>query len=158
MVKHLHQSWFWCGLLGLLHIFTEKCILVFCVPSVCTLHECHPPLLLTFDPPYLPSCEIMLSTRLLSLCAPGSPGWPYAVGCVRGYAAATEQKDEASAAVRSKQAQQFDWALAKLDRSVRRTGRITRTMLLRIFHDVCRTGKQIKTYNKTWSTCWLVLL
>ncbi|KAF1375540.1 hypothetical protein PFLUV_G00221260 [Perca fluviatilis] len=66
--------------------------------------------------------------------------WPYAVGCVRNYAVATEQKDEASAAVRSKQAQQFDWALAKLDSSVRRTGRITKTLLLRIFHDICRTG------------------
>ncbi|XP_034754364.1 leucine-rich PPR motif-containing protein, mitochondrial [Etheostoma cragini] len=66
--------------------------------------------------------------------------WPYAVGCVRNYAVATEQKDEASVAVRSKQAQQFDWALAKLDSSVRRTGRITKTLLLRIFHDICRTG------------------
>ncbi|XP_072246804.1 leucine-rich PPR motif-containing protein, mitochondrial [Leuresthes tenuis] len=66
--------------------------------------------------------------------------WPYAAGCVRHYAVATEQKDEASAAVRSKQAQQFDWALTKLDSSVRRTGRITKTLLLRIFHDTCRAG------------------
>uniref|UniRef100_A0A8C1LV65 Leucine rich pentatricopeptide repeat containing n=1 Tax=Cyprinus carpio TaxID=7962 RepID=A0A8C1LV65_CYPCA len=49
-------------------------------------------------------------------------------------------KDESSVAVRSKQAQQFDWALAKLDSSVRRTGRVTKTLLLRIFHDICRTG------------------
>uniref|UniRef100_A0AAQ5ZNC9 PROP1-like PPR domain-containing protein n=1 Tax=Amphiprion ocellaris TaxID=80972 RepID=A0AAQ5ZNC9_AMPOC len=61
-------------------------------------------------------------------------------GCVRNYAVATEQKDEGSIAVRSKQAQQFDWALSKLDSSVRRTGRITRTLLLRIFHDVSRAG------------------
>jgi leucine-rich PPR motif-containing protein len=57
----------------------------------------------------------------------------------------TEQRglptDESSLGVRSKQAQQFDWALAKLDSSVRRTGRITKTLLLRIFHDICRTGK-----------------
>ncbi|KAM6997246.1 LOW QUALITY PROTEIN: leucine-rich PPR motif-containing protein, mitochondrial [Tautogolabrus adspersus] len=66
--------------------------------------------------------------------------WPYTVGCVRNYAVATEQKDEGSAAVRTKQMQQFDWALAKLDSSVRRTGRITKTLLLRIFHDICRTG------------------
>ncbi|XP_023120624.2 leucine-rich PPR motif-containing protein, mitochondrial [Amphiprion ocellaris] len=66
--------------------------------------------------------------------------WPYAAGCVRNYAVATEQKDEGSIAVRSKQAQQFDWALSKLDSSVRRTGRITRTLLLRIFHDVSRAG------------------
>uniref|UniRef100_A0A4W6DPC9 Leucine-rich pentatricopeptide repeat containing n=1 Tax=Lates calcarifer TaxID=8187 RepID=A0A4W6DPC9_LATCA len=66
--------------------------------------------------------------------------WPYAVGCVRGYTVATEKKDEGGVAVRSKQAQQFDWALTKLDSSVRRTGRITKTLLLHIFHDMCRTG------------------
>uniref|UniRef100_A0A3B3DEU5 PROP1-like PPR domain-containing protein n=1 Tax=Oryzias melastigma TaxID=30732 RepID=A0A3B3DEU5_ORYME len=60
--------------------------------------------------------------------------------CVRSYAVATEQKDEASIAVKSKQAQQFDWALTKLESSVRRTGRVTKTQLLRIFHDICRTG------------------
>uniref|UniRef100_A0AAY4D1Z8 PROP1-like PPR domain-containing protein n=1 Tax=Denticeps clupeoides TaxID=299321 RepID=A0AAY4D1Z8_9TELE len=49
-------------------------------------------------------------------------------------------KDEASIGLRTKQAQQFDWALAKLDSSVRRTGRVTKTLLLRIFHDICRTG------------------
>ncbi|XP_037128630.1 leucine-rich PPR motif-containing protein, mitochondrial [Syngnathus acus] len=66
--------------------------------------------------------------------------WPHAAGCVRSYAVATEKNDEPSTAVRSKQAQQFDWALAKLDTSVRRTGRVTKTLLLRIFHDICRTG------------------
>uniref|UniRef100_A0A673JGG5 Leucine-rich PPR motif-containing protein, mitochondrial-like n=1 Tax=Sinocyclocheilus rhinocerous TaxID=307959 RepID=A0A673JGG5_9TELE len=67
---------------------------------------------------------------------------PY-VSC-RQYGVVPEQrglvKDEPSVAVRSKQAQQFDWALAKLDSSVRRTGRVTKTLLLRIFHDICRTG------------------
>ncbi|XP_051945899.1 leucine-rich PPR motif-containing protein, mitochondrial [Xyrauchen texanus] len=62
----------------------------------------------------------------------------------RHYGVVPEQrgpfKDEPSLAVRSKQAQQFDWALAKLDSSVRRTGRVTKTLLLRIFHDICRTG------------------
>ncbi|XP_077351806.1 leucine-rich PPR motif-containing protein, mitochondrial [Festucalex cinctus] len=66
--------------------------------------------------------------------------WPRTAGCVRGYGVATEQKNEPSMAVRSKQAEHFDWALAKLDSSVRRTGRITKTLLLRIFHDICRTG------------------
>lgn len=69
-----------------------------------------------------------------------------ALPCVscRQYGVVPEQrdpvKDEPSVAVRSKQAQQFDWALAKLDSSVRRTGRVTKTLLLRIFHDMCRTG------------------
>ncbi|XP_037320697.2 leucine-rich PPR motif-containing protein, mitochondrial [Pungitius pungitius] len=66
--------------------------------------------------------------------------WPCAVGCARSYATATEQKNESGTVLRSKQSQQFDWALAKLDSSVRRTGRITKTFLLRIFHDMCRTG------------------
>uniref|UniRef100_A0A8C6WJV4 Leucine rich pentatricopeptide repeat containing n=1 Tax=Neogobius melanostomus TaxID=47308 RepID=A0A8C6WJV4_9GOBI len=45
-----------------------------------------------------------------------------------------------STAVRSKQAKQFDWAMDKFNSSVRRTGRITKTLLLHIFHDICRTG------------------
>ncbi|TNN64304.1 Leucine-rich PPR motif-containing protein, mitochondrial [Liparis tanakae] len=69
-----------------------------------------------------------------------SRAWPRTVGCVRNYSLAAEQKDEAGVVVRSKQAEQFDWALAKLDSSVRRTGRITKTLLLRIFHDICRAG------------------
>uniref|UniRef100_A0A671LI17 Leucine-rich PPR motif-containing protein, mitochondrial-like n=1 Tax=Sinocyclocheilus anshuiensis TaxID=1608454 RepID=A0A671LI17_9TELE len=67
----------------------------------------------------------------------GAVGTPHVGLCVqqRGLV-----KDEPSVAVRSKQAQQFDWALAKLDSSVRRTGRVTKTLLLHIFHDICRTG------------------
>ncbi|CAL8254083.1 unnamed protein product [Lota lota] len=68
------------------------------------------------------------------------PAWPYVAGSMRGYALATEHKEDGSLGLRSKQAQQFDWALAKLDSSVRRTGRVTKTLLLRIFHDNCRTG------------------
>ncbi|KAL0983843.1 hypothetical protein UPYG_G00133470 [Umbra pygmaea] len=68
--------------------------------------------------------------------------WPY--GAVRPYTVSLEQRglttNESSVGVRSKQAQQFDWALAKLDSSVRRTGRVTKTLLMRIFHDICRTG------------------
>ncbi|XP_059841699.1 leucine-rich PPR motif-containing protein, mitochondrial isoform X1 [Hypanus sabinus] len=63
---------------------------------------------------------------------------------VRSCGVATEQselvKDELNTSVRARQAMQFDWALNKLDSSVRRTGRITKTLLLRIFHDICRTG------------------
>lgn len=85
----------------------------------------------------------MLSFCFLHLSLiPSSGGWPYALGCVRNYAIAREQKAQTSLAVRSKQAQEFDWALSKLDSSVRRTGRITKPLLLSIFHDICRTGKQ----------------
>ncbi|MGH0166342.1 UNVERIFIED_CONTAM: hypothetical protein FKN15_065042 [Acipenser sinensis] len=65
-------------------------------------------------------------------------------GSVRLLTIAAQEKgasrDESSSAVRSRQAEQFDWALNKLDSSVRRTGRITKTQLLKIFHDMCRTG------------------
>uniref|UniRef100_A0A8C5B9I9 Leucine rich pentatricopeptide repeat containing n=1 Tax=Gadus morhua TaxID=8049 RepID=A0A8C5B9I9_GADMO len=70
----------------------------------------------------------------------GPQAWPYVAGSVRSYALATEPKEDGNLGLRSKQAQQFDWALAKLDSSVRRTGRVTKTLLLRIFHDNCRTG------------------
>ena len=73
---------------------------------------------------------------------PLSRVWPYTVGCVRNYAVATEQKDEPSIAERHNQAQEFDFALAKLDSSVRRTGRITKVQLNRIFQDICKKGRQ----------------
>lgn len=63
----------------------------------------------------------------------------------RLFAIAPHQKgkvqEEPVSGIQNKQAQHFDWALNKLDSSVRRTGRITRTLLQRIFHDMCRTGK-----------------
>uniref|UniRef100_A0A673KV68 Leucine-rich PPR motif-containing protein, mitochondrial-like n=1 Tax=Sinocyclocheilus rhinocerous TaxID=307959 RepID=A0A673KV68_9TELE len=85
---------------------------------------------------------LLRSARLLK-CSPAALSTLPCVSC-RQYGVVPEQrglvKDEPSVAVRSKQAQQFDWALAKLDSSVRRTGRVTKTLLLRIFHDICRTG------------------
>uniref|UniRef100_A0A8C2J2B3 Leucine rich pentatricopeptide repeat containing n=1 Tax=Cyprinus carpio TaxID=7962 RepID=A0A8C2J2B3_CYPCA len=86
----------------------------------------------------------LMCTDLYTLlfCSLSSSALP-CVSC-RQYGVVPEQrglvKDEPSVVVRSKQAQQFDWALAKLDSSVRRTGRVTKTLLLRIFHDICRTG------------------
>ncbi|XP_051275059.1 leucine-rich PPR motif-containing protein, mitochondrial [Dicentrarchus labrax] len=64
---------------------------------------------------------------------------PYAVGCVRNCAVAKEQHYDVSMSVQSKQAQDFESALSKLDNSVRRTGRITKTLLLKVFKDICRT-------------------
>ncbi|KFV70036.1 hypothetical protein N307_14457, partial [Dryobates pubescens] len=49
-------------------------------------------------------------------------------------------KEEAISEIQSRRPWQFDWALTKLDSSVRKTGRIPKTLLLKIFHDVCRTG------------------
>uniref|UniRef100_A0A672KVK5 Leucine rich pentatricopeptide repeat containing n=1 Tax=Sinocyclocheilus grahami TaxID=75366 RepID=A0A672KVK5_SINGR len=84
-----------------------------------------------------------VGTTRAGLCVQTVPGRLNVNSC-RQYGVVPEQrglvKDEPSVAVRSKQAQQFDWALVKLDSSVRRTGRVTKTLLLRIFHDICRTG------------------
>uniref|UniRef100_A0A8B9LPQ4 Leucine rich pentatricopeptide repeat containing n=1 Tax=Astyanax mexicanus TaxID=7994 RepID=A0A8B9LPQ4_ASTMX len=51
-----------------------------------------------------------------------------------------EVAEEPSAGIRNTQADNFDWALSKLDNSVRRTGRITKTLLQKIFQDICRKG------------------
>ncbi|KAG9344569.1 hypothetical protein JZ751_011241 [Albula glossodonta] len=68
--------------------------------------------------------------------------WPCAG--LRHFVVAPNQQgvssDEGGSAVRTKQAQQFDLALTKMDSSVRRTGRITKTLLLSIFSDICRSG------------------
>ncbi|XP_053167851.1 leucine-rich PPR motif-containing protein, mitochondrial isoform X2 [Hemicordylus capensis] len=62
----------------------------------------------------------------------------------RLFTVATQEKgdaqDQTVSAVREKQAQHFNWALNRLDDSVRRTGSISKTLLLKIFHDMCRTG------------------
>lgn len=76
--------------------------------------------------------------------------WPSGLGCVCNYSVATVKKNETSFAVQSKQAQEFDWALNKLDSSVRRTGRITKTLLLRIFHDICRAGMEARLQSRTF--------
>ncbi|XP_074142805.1 leucine-rich PPR motif-containing protein, mitochondrial [Sminthopsis crassicaudata] len=47
---------------------------------------------------------------------------------------------EESISTYKKQMNQFDWALGRLDNSVRRTGRITKTLLESIYRDICRSG------------------
>ncbi|NWX83159.1 LPPRC protein, partial [Nothoprocta pentlandii] len=49
-------------------------------------------------------------------------------------------KEEPNSEIQSRRAWQFDWALNKLDTSVRKTGRIPKTLLLKIFHEICRAG------------------
>ncbi|KAF4090159.1 hypothetical protein AMELA_G00048750 [Ameiurus melas] len=78
--------------------------------------------------------------RQLALRCAGASRSAWSSLGLRCFSAAVERKDEPSIALRTKQAQQFDWALAKLDSSVRRTGRVTKTLIQRIFHDICRTG------------------
>uniref|UniRef100_A0A6I8RSC2 Leucine-rich PPR motif-containing protein, mitochondrial n=1 Tax=Xenopus tropicalis TaxID=8364 RepID=A0A6I8RSC2_XENTR len=96
----------------------------------------------------LAGARFLLRPGLRALPAPCvrlSPGQGRYLNNTPGhFAIAAQQKghihEEPVSAVRAKQAQQFDWALNKLDSSVRRTGRITKTLLQKIFHDVCRTG------------------
>uniref|UniRef100_A0A663LNY0 Leucine rich pentatricopeptide repeat containing n=1 Tax=Athene cunicularia TaxID=194338 RepID=A0A663LNY0_ATHCN len=49
-------------------------------------------------------------------------------------------KEEPISEIQTRRTWQFDWALNKLDNSVRKTGRIRKTLLLKIFHEICKTG------------------
>ncbi|XP_026867339.2 leucine-rich PPR motif-containing protein, mitochondrial [Electrophorus electricus] len=88
------------------------------------------------------SRQIISGSFNVKSLSPCSSAWP--CSGTRYYGTPAEQKvvarDEPSLGVRNKQSHQFDWALAKLDSSVRRTGRVTKSLLQRIFHDICRTG------------------
>ncbi|XP_039914617.1 leucine-rich PPR motif-containing protein, mitochondrial [Hirundo rustica] len=49
-------------------------------------------------------------------------------------------KEEPVSEVRTRPAWQFDWALNKVDNSVRKTGRVPKTLLLKIFQDISKAG------------------
>ncbi|XP_023603066.1 leucine-rich PPR motif-containing protein, mitochondrial isoform X1 [Myotis lucifugus] len=99
--------------------------------------------------------RLPLSLRLLA----GGPGRPHAARCqptaraapvpggllsqARLYAIAAEKKNylqEESAASQRRSASQFDWALMRLDNSVRRTGRIPKSLLQKVFDNTCHSG------------------
>ncbi|KFP52881.1 hypothetical protein N323_09538, partial [Cathartes aura] len=48
-------------------------------------------------------------------------------------------KEEPISEIQTRRSWQFDWALNKLDNSVRKTGRIPKALLLKIFHEICKT-------------------
>ncbi|XP_065785432.1 leucine-rich PPR motif-containing protein, mitochondrial [Muntiacus reevesi] len=100
--------------------------------------------------PYLP-----LSLRLFA----GGPGRPHAALCLRAAGArpvaggllsqarlhsiAAEKKNylqEEPTSSHRRNANQFDWALMRLDNSVRRTGRIPKTLLQKVFDNTCHSG------------------
>ncbi|XP_059104392.1 leucine-rich PPR motif-containing protein, mitochondrial [Peromyscus eremicus] len=70
--------------------------------------------------------------------AGGRPSAGEQLSQARLYAIVAEKRalQEEPAPVRS----QFDWALMRLDNSVRRTGRITKGLLQRVFESTCRSG------------------
>ncbi|KFQ03650.1 hypothetical protein N329_13187, partial [Haliaeetus albicilla] len=49
-------------------------------------------------------------------------------------------KEEPISEIQTRRTWQFDWALNKMDNSVRKTGRIPKVLLLKIFHEICKTG------------------
>ncbi|NXP13372.1 LPPRC protein, partial [Thinocorus orbignyianus] len=49
-------------------------------------------------------------------------------------------KEEPISEIQTRQTWQFDWALNRLDNSVRKTGRIPKALLLKIFHEICKAG------------------
>ncbi|XP_069351238.1 leucine-rich PPR motif-containing protein, mitochondrial [Eulemur rufifrons] len=99
--------------------------------------------------------RLPLSLRLFAGC----PGRPHAVPCLpaaragpvaggllspaRLYAIAAQKKkdsqEEPTSSLR-RTANQFDWALMRLDNSVRRTGRIPKMLLQKVFDNTCHSG------------------
>ncbi|XP_012659501.2 leucine-rich PPR motif-containing protein, mitochondrial [Otolemur garnettii] len=97
--------------------------------------------------------RLPLSLRLLT----SGPGWPHAGVCLpaparpvsggllhpaRLYAIAAEKKKDIREEPTSfkRAVSPFDWALMRLDNSVRRTGRIPKTLLQKVFDSTCRSG------------------
>ncbi|XP_062065344.1 leucine-rich PPR motif-containing protein, mitochondrial [Lepus europaeus] len=101
------------------------------------------------------AARLPLSLRLLAGCS----GLPHAVPCLpaarsgpiaggllsqaRLYAIAAEKKNvlqEEPTLSSKRNASRFDWALMRLDNSVRRTGRIPKMLLQRVFDSTCHSG------------------
>lgn len=57
-------------------------------------------------------------------------------------------KEEPVSEVRTRRTWQFDWALNKVDNSVRKTGRIPKTLLLKIFQEISNAGKLLPIKTK----------
>ncbi|KAM6279619.1 leucine-rich PPR motif-containing protein, mitochondrial isoform 2-T2 [Porphyrio hochstetteri] len=74
--------------------------------------------------PPAPARNIIYQTRLLTV-APQHEG---------------RFKEEPLSEVQNRQSWHFDWALNKLDNSVRKTGRIPKALLLRVFHEIYKAG------------------
>ncbi|XP_027477213.1 leucine-rich PPR motif-containing protein, mitochondrial isoform X2 [Zalophus californianus] len=79
-------------------------------------------------------------------CLPAARAGPVAGGLLnqaRLYAVAVEKKNylqEEPASSHRRNASHFDWALTRLDNSVRRTGRIPKTLLQKVFDTTCHSG------------------
>lgn len=57
-------------------------------------------------------------------------------------------KEEPVSEVQTRPTWKFDWALNKVDNSVRKTGRIPKALLLKIFQEISKTGKLLPIKTK----------
>lgn len=57
-------------------------------------------------------------------------------------------KEEPVSEVRTRPTWKFDWALNKVDNSVRKTGRIPKALLLKIFQEISKAGKLVPAKTK----------
>ncbi|XP_058656895.1 leucine-rich PPR motif-containing protein, mitochondrial [Ammospiza caudacuta] len=93
-----------------------------------------------------PRLPPLLPPLLRPPAAPAPPPGPArnAISQIRFFTLAPQEegsvKEEAVAEVRTRRTWQFDWALNKVDNSVRKTGRIPKTLLLKIFQDISNAG------------------
>uniref|UniRef100_A0A8C0R8B6 Leucine rich pentatricopeptide repeat containing n=1 Tax=Canis lupus dingo TaxID=286419 RepID=A0A8C0R8B6_CANLU len=98
--------------------------------------------------------RLPLSLRLLASgprrpyaapCVPAARAGPVAGGLLsqaRPYAIAVEKNNflQEEPTSHRRNTSQFDWALMRLDNSVRRTGRIPKTLLQKVFDNTCHSG------------------
>uniref|UniRef100_A0A8C8RLF0 Leucine rich pentatricopeptide repeat containing n=1 Tax=Pelusios castaneus TaxID=367368 RepID=A0A8C8RLF0_9SAUR len=82
------------------------------------------------------------SPRVVGLAR--GPGGTHLINQARVFAVAPEEekevKEEPASFISVKRTQNYKWILNKLEDSVKRTGRVTRSFLLEVFHDMCRTA------------------
>ncbi|XP_061331497.1 leucine-rich PPR motif-containing protein, mitochondrial isoform X1 [Pezoporus flaviventris] len=85
-----------------------------------------------------------LCPRLLPLLRPPAPASRNTVHQIRFLTVAPQQegsvKEEPVSDVPTRRTWRFDWAFNKLDNSVRKTGRIPKSLLLKVFDEICKTG------------------
>ncbi|XP_052042455.1 leucine-rich PPR motif-containing protein, mitochondrial [Apodemus sylvaticus] len=84
---------------------------------------------------------VQLSSVVRVAAAGGRPAAGELLSQARLYAIVAEQRDlQEEPAPMRRSSSQFDWALMRLDNSVRRTGRITKGLLQKVFESTCRSG------------------
>ncbi|KAM6462880.1 leucine-rich PPR motif-containing protein, mitochondrial [Liasis olivaceus] len=71
-----------------------------------------------------------------------SPGSAFLIYPTRLFTVAVQEKRDVQEQfpIQQKQIQFFEWAFNKMDTSIRKNGCITKSLLINIFHDACRTG------------------